>query len=648
MRILLVEDDDTIAAVLEKGLASEHYAVDVAQDGQMGWQLINAFDYDLVILDVVLPELDGIQLCQRLRDHLYHMPVLMLTALDSSNRKIAGLNAGADDYITKPFELDEILARIRVLLRRAQAPVLSMLSWGALQLNPNTQDVTYGDQALSLTPKEYRLLELFLRNQSRVFSRSAILDSLWNCEEAPGEDTVTAHMKGLRRKLTAVGAPPDLIKTVYGVGYRLKPLDADEARSAPVLGKELADEQAQAAPPAPQTVQQTKAALRSLWQSVKPQHEERLAAIKQAVEALAANQMTAELYHRAHRAAHNLKGALGVFGLPVGSELAQLIEQRLADRELVLPGDSPQLQRWIAALEREITRGPSSRDRWDAQPILPLLVLIDPDLMLPHDLAKAAKKQGLTTQVISDHRHLRLLRSQATATYQTWLAGPSNKTLPPLPDLGIFSCAIDTVDEVVLDKLSALVNQVPPLPVLIGSADGSLKSRIKAARLGHSTFLHNPDIEQILGCSIDLRSHLQATTAKVLVVDDDPHMLATLRTILEPWGVKLTTLEHAPQFWAILQRFSPDLLILDLEMPEFSGLDLCRVVRQTPAWHHLPIVFLSAHSAPPHQHAAMLAGANDYIDKSLTGSDLIKRLFNQLKIHRSSCSSCPSSKALLN
>lgn len=223
MRILLVEDDDSVTAVLEKSLASEHYAVDIAENGQIGWQMVNAFAYDLVMLDVMMPEIDGLQLCQKLRDHSYHMPMLLLTALDSSNHKIAGLNAGADDYITKPFELEELLARVRVLLRRGQTQLLSILEWEDLRLDPNSQEVTYGDHPVKLTPKEFRLLELFLRKQSQVFTRGGILDRLWNCSEAPGEDTVTAHIRGLRRKLSAVGAPSDLIKTVYGVGYRLKP-----------------------------------------------------------------------------------------------------------------------------------------------------------------------------------------------------------------------------------------------------------------------------------------------------------------------------------------------------------------------------------------------------------------------------------------
>ena len=226
MRILLVEDDESVAKVLKKLLSDERYTVDVTYDGFLGWQLASASHYDLVILDVVLPSLDGLTFCRRLREQSYTMPVLLATALDSSDKKVDGLDAGADDYITKPFDPQELLARVRALLRRSQTSIALVLNWGDLRLDPSSRDVAYGKQPLSLTPKEYSLLELLLRSSSQVFSRRAILDNLWSYSEAPGEETVTSHIKGLRRKLVEAGAPADFIETIYGVGYRLKPIAA--------------------------------------------------------------------------------------------------------------------------------------------------------------------------------------------------------------------------------------------------------------------------------------------------------------------------------------------------------------------------------------------------------------------------------------
>jgi DNA-binding response OmpR family regulator len=222
MKILLVEDDSRIAAALAEAFADHNYTVDLAADGQTGLDLIEAFPYDLIVLDVMLPKLNGIQVCQRLRQAGLQTPVLMLTAKDTSMDKVLGLDVGADDYVVKPFDLQELLARARALLRRGNTALPPVLEHEGLRLNPSTFEVTYAEQPLQLTPKEYGLLELFLRNSNRVLSRSNIIDHLWSFTELPSEETVKVHLKELRKKLKAVGAPANLIETVYGLGYRLK------------------------------------------------------------------------------------------------------------------------------------------------------------------------------------------------------------------------------------------------------------------------------------------------------------------------------------------------------------------------------------------------------------------------------------------
>jgi two-component system OmpR family response regulator len=221
MKILLVEDDDRIAQALAEALTDQHYAVDIAADGQEGWNFAEASIYDLILLDLMLPKIDGITLCQKLRASKLQTPILMLTARDTSTDKVIGLDAGADDYVIKPFDLPELTARIRALLRRSNTTLPPILEWEKLQLNPNTCDVTYGSKLLHLTPKEYSLLELFLRTNGRVLTRSAILDHLWAFEDSPGEETIKVHLRGLRQKLKTAGAPANFIETIYGMGYRL-------------------------------------------------------------------------------------------------------------------------------------------------------------------------------------------------------------------------------------------------------------------------------------------------------------------------------------------------------------------------------------------------------------------------------------------
>lgn len=222
MKILLVEDDDRIAAALSEALLDCHYVVDVAIDGEKGWEFVQSFPYELLVLDVMLPKLDGMQLCQRVRQHGHAMPILMLTARDTSTDKVMGLDVGADDYVVKPFDLKELLARIRALLRRGSSAITMLLEWEELQLNPNNYEVTYAGKILHLTPKEYRLLELLLRHRDRTFSKGEILEHLWSFDDPPSEETVKVHIRSLRQKIKQAGAESDLIETVYGLGYRLK------------------------------------------------------------------------------------------------------------------------------------------------------------------------------------------------------------------------------------------------------------------------------------------------------------------------------------------------------------------------------------------------------------------------------------------
>jgi DNA-binding response OmpR family regulator len=225
MRILLVEDDLRLTESLAEALTAQCYAVDLASDGEVAWEQAKVFVYDLILLDVTLPKLDGINLCKQLRDCGCSVPILMLTARDTSVDKVIGLDVGADAYMVKPFNLQELLAQIRALLRRGQAGIAPTLSWGALQLDPCSYEVTYNRSLIQLTPKEFALMEAMLRYGRRVLSRTAIIEQIWNWQESPEEDTIKTYIKNLRVKLKAVGAPKDFIETVHGLGYRLKALD---------------------------------------------------------------------------------------------------------------------------------------------------------------------------------------------------------------------------------------------------------------------------------------------------------------------------------------------------------------------------------------------------------------------------------------
>lgn len=224
MRILVVEDDVQLADMLTEALTNSQYRVDVAHDGEIAWDWIEAFEYNLVLLDITLPKMSGIRLCQRLRDRNSAIPVLMLTARDTIADKIIGLDAGADDYMVKPFDLEELMARVRALLRRGGAATRPNFCWGDLRLNSITYEVTYKNQPITLTPKEYALLELLVLNGRRVLGRLGIIERLWTMDDPPTEEAVKFHIKTLRQKLRLVDAPEDFIETVHGLGYRMKQL----------------------------------------------------------------------------------------------------------------------------------------------------------------------------------------------------------------------------------------------------------------------------------------------------------------------------------------------------------------------------------------------------------------------------------------
>jgi DNA-binding response OmpR family regulator len=225
MRILLVEDDSQLVASLSEALVVQRYIVDSARDGESAWDNTQAIIYDLILMDVTLPKLDGVRLCQRLRDRGYFSPILMLTARDTSLDKVIGLDAGADAYMVKPFNLQELLAQIRALLRRGQSGTPPILRWGDLSLDPSSYEVIYERSLIRLTPKEFALLEALMRYGKKVLSRAALIEQVWTWQESPEEDTIKTYVKNLRAKLKDAGAPNDLIETVRGVGYRLKIVD---------------------------------------------------------------------------------------------------------------------------------------------------------------------------------------------------------------------------------------------------------------------------------------------------------------------------------------------------------------------------------------------------------------------------------------
>ncbi|NJO12038.1 MAG: response regulator [Leptolyngbyaceae cyanobacterium SL_1_1] len=473
MRILVAEDDELVVEPLTRSLSEQLYTVDVATDGKTAWDLIDSFPYDLVLLDIALPKLDGISFCRRLRSQRIQVPVLILTACQDSESKIISLDAGADDYVTKPFNLQELLARIRALLRRGSVVLLPALHWQQLYLDPSTHEVAYCDRPLHLTPKEYGLLELFLRNPQRVFSRSDMIDHLWSFEEIPGEETVTVHIRTLRQKLKAAGVPDEPIETVYGIGYRLKP----EEPAAPV-----ADIQPPPALLPAEPEQQVLSALDSSWQRSQAILNQRITLIEQAVTALINQQITPALQQQAEQAAHKLAGALGMFELDQGSILAREIEHWLQALPSLSPEQQRQLVEGTTALRALLEQAPSQmlpmmlpQHSWQnrARALLWLVGAKNSDLQAIADLAQ---QQNLQTQIVTN---IATARSQVSSERPDIVL---LKLPPPQGDRPHDWLCLES--QALLVELKAYA---PPIPVLVMTPQEGLVDRVQVARLGGRT-----------------------------------------------------------------------------------------------------------------------------------------------------------------
>jgi heavy metal response regulator len=221
MHLLVIEDERKVASFIKRGLEAEHYSVDVEHDGEAGVTRFFAGEYDLVILDVMLPHRDGLSVLRELRSRHVTTPVLLLTARDTTLDKVTGLDQGADDYLTKPFAFDELLARVRALLRRTPPTPTMVLSLADLRLDPVTRQVTRAGRSIDLTAKEFALLDFFLRQPGRVLSRALIAQHVWGVDFDTFTNVIDVYVNYLRKKIDA-DFEPKLLHTVRGAGYVLK------------------------------------------------------------------------------------------------------------------------------------------------------------------------------------------------------------------------------------------------------------------------------------------------------------------------------------------------------------------------------------------------------------------------------------------
>ena len=592
MRLLLVDDDHLLSETLAQQLIRQRYAVDVAANGEMAGEFVDLFSYDLIILDMLLPDTDGLSICHQFRQRGIDCPILMLTANDNRSNKIKALDTGANDYVVKPFDFEELFARIRVLLR-GNSPGTTELQWGALSLNPVTLDVFYDHNQIHLTPKEYAMLELFLRNPSRVFSLDAIIDNLWSFDDPPGGDAVRTHVKGLRQKLKAGGAPKDFVETVYGLGYRLKAMEA-----APLTE------------PSPSETA-VSVAIAQAWDTHQDMMQERLNVLEATVAALGIGRLSSELQHAGRSQAHKLAGSLGCFGFAEGSRLARELERLL---ELEAPLEEPhvsQVSSLLQDLRHHLANGTSEVVTSAAIAGSPQVLMVSVDPAGCADLTADATTMGIRSRTVES-----LSKAQSCLKQDT------------------LDAAVIWVDQLGYENTTVLLREIAALqrsiPTLLISDIQNFQQRLNLVQQGADRILPTKTVASHV--VKDLRELLQANhAAQIVMVDDDPQVLKLVKTLLTPWGIQLAALETPAELWQTLNQLKPDLLILDVEMPTASGLELCQVLRPDDQWRHLPVLFLTIHEDTQTQQAAFNAGADDFVSKAAMAADLPSRIVNRLK-----------------
>ena len=621
LKILLVEDDWYSAETLLRLLSESQYTIDAVADAKMAWQYVETYNYDLIILDIMLPDSDGIRLCANLRNEGYTIPVLLLTAKDSTSDRVMGLESGADDYVVKPYNFQELVARIRALLRRYHESdmLIQEFVWEHLRLDLRMNTVTYKHQPLRLTQKEYGLLEIFLRHPQQIFSRSALIDHVWSAGETPSDEAVTTHIKGLRQKLKVAGLLTDPIETVYGLGYRLKP-----AVSVPV---QVTAEPIAIGPLSEKTVAESISSLDQarVKEVIAIMSKKLIASLPATISmfrrlaiTLDQDKLGVDLRYEGYMQAHRLIGSLGSLEFPEGSAIARQIEETLHSDFPLVSSNADLLQQLITKLEQNTLNSlPIVPTALPLLPThhspLPLLLIVDDDLLLTEEILLEAENWGMRVQTAAD------------------LSIAREKIAKEVPDVILLDNIFPDSSEnglILLDELAQRERKIPT--VMITPASG-LSDRVMVARKCVCAFIEKPaSTAEIMNTVSQVLYQHCNDRSKVMIVDDDPTLLKILRRSLERQEIEVVTLQNPQQFWQVLESTAPDLLILDVMMPEYSGIDLCQAVRTASLWHDLPIVFLSAHSEREIIRQLFVAGADDYLSKPVAESDLYTRIFSRL------------------
>jgi DNA-binding response OmpR family regulator len=371
--------------------------------------------------------------------------------------------------------------------------------------------------------------------------------------------------------------------------------------------------------PSSQDIATVNRVLERLRDSFKKRVAAQIAVLEQAHTALLAGSLDEQLQQAAKHEAHKLAGSMATFGYPEGSKLGRAVEHLLINDRVLTPEEVSQFSQLVAALQQELTKSPVTSTASPAPTVQNYRVLaIDDDATLMEKLLAEAQSWGIRLKVAPDLTTAR-----------------SRMALAP-PDAILLDLSFPDTEEDALMLLRELAQRWPNLPVIVFTGRDSLGDRLAVSRLGARQFLQKPaTTEQIFQAITRVLPQAQTSDARVLIVDDDPMVIDALSALLTPWGLEVVTLTEPQRFWEVLITTSPNLVVLDLEMPLVSGLELCQVVRQDVQWGDLPILVVTAHTDAESLQQAFAAGADDFITKPVLGPELVTRVLSRIERTRS-------------
>ena len=634
MKILLAEDDRRLGSMIKDYLMPESELMQVVNTGSQIKDEIATNDYDILILDVMLPEKNGIDICRELRAENIEIAILFITALNNQNDKIKAFQSGADDYLIKPFDFQELLLRVQALVRRNLPPEIVSLKWGQLVMIPEEKKVYIQDQELNLTPTEFKILQIFLEHPKQVFDTDKIIDKLWDLDKIPTNNTLRSHIKSLRKKLEKIGLHKDFIETVYGMGYKLKDQTSEVCpkNESNQTSKSSSKTEKKKGASAPNTSteksfdQQAKleALIEKMWLDNQLSISQDCDKLKDYIRSTNSNLRTEE----AIRIAHNLAGFLGNVGFSNGSKIAKKIENLLKSDEdhLINLALIEQVIDLITQLELVLFP--------DGKPTTELVIKEDIKLDEKVEILVVDQDQNLANKLILYIEHPQVYFSFAHSV---------ESAINYLEEKEFTLLIVETKWSEKKDShcqiLESIIEQKGDSNIIVYTQDESLENRLYCSEYPICAFLTKNNSIDVLWDNIKVvLSQIKQKSKKkqpynLVVIDDDEKFIQVLeqKLIIQELPINFHSISNSERFLEFIKKIKPQLVILDLQMPKLNGLDICKILKKDPFLHQIPVIFLTGNLTPEAINQFVQVGADDFISKSKIDIELYPRIMTHLK-----------------